>query len=232
MAAALWCGNDALLSFGTASELLRLPFTAKEVHVTVPRAVNRASTEIVVHQTLELIDRDRFFVDGLPCTAPARTIIDLAAVVDAEQLEHLIDTARRLGLTTTSVLARRAEELRAKGRSGSSAVGEAIRSVNRRPTESRLEVKVARLLRNARLRPEANQHRVGRSRLDFAWPSVFVAVECDGFEWHGNRLAWKRDRRRLARLELLGWRIVPVTWEDVSLRPDETLFRIRLALRQ
>ena len=93
-------------------------------------------------------------------------------------------------------------------------------------------MKTARLLRAAGLPPEANQHRVERFRLDFAWPTASVAVECDGFEWHGNRIAWKRDRRRMARLELLGWRIVPVTWDDVAQRPRETVARVRRALRQ
>jgi hypothetical protein len=42
------------------------------------------------------------------------------------------------------------------------------------------------------------QHRVGSHRLDFAWVLLLRAVECDGFDWHGNRLPWKRDRRRIA----------------------------------
>ena len=58
-----------------------------------------------------------------------------------------------------------------------------------------------------------------------------VALECDGFAWHGNRLRWKRDRRRVAQIEALGWRIIFVTWDDVTLHPDETLHRVALALR-
>ena len=67
------------------------------------------------------------------------------------------------------------------------------------------------------------------------FPGVYrpwrVGCECDGFESHGNRLAWKRDRRRLAWLEAAGWRIVAVTWDDVTLRPAETIDRLVLALR-
>ena len=96
--------------------------------------------------------------------------------------------------------------------------------------ESRLEVRAARLLRRHRVKPEARQHAVERFRIDFAWPSRMLGVECDGFEWHGNRLSWKRDRRRIARLETLGWRIVHVTWADVSEHGDETIGRVREAL--
>ncbi len=72
--------------------------------------------------------------------------------------------------------------------------------------------------------------RVGRFRLDFAWPSLRVACECDGFEHHGARLAWRRDRRRLAAIEGAGWRILHVTWADVTHEPGLTLDRLTLAL--
>jgi hypothetical protein len=42
-------------------------------------------------------------------------------------------------------------------------------------------------------------------------------------------LAWKRDKRRTAWLERQGWRLVFVTWEDVT-KPQEPLDRIAIAL--
>lgn len=56
------------------------------------------------------------------------------------------------------------------------------------------------------------------------------AAECDGFESHGHRLQWKRDRRRAAALEAQRWRIVHVTWDDVTRRPEETIARLQFAL--
>jgi very-short-patch-repair endonuclease len=100
--------------------------------------------------------------------------------------------------------------------------------VDGRPKESRLEVRVARLLRKHKIKPEATQYRVGPYRIDFALSIVRkLGLECDGFEWHGNRLAWKRDRRRIAALEAEGWRLVHVTWDDVDDRPVETIERVR-----
>jgi very-short-patch-repair endonuclease len=92
-------------------------------------------------------------------------------------------------------------------------------------------VKLARLLRNSALPKPERQYPVGRYRLDFAWPSRRIGCECDGFEHHGSRLAWKRDRRRLAVIEAADWRIVHVTWADVTREPDQTLDRLSLALR-
>jgi very-short-patch-repair endonuclease len=95
-----------------------------------------------------------------------------------------------------------------------------------------LEVKLSRLLRTSTLPEPMVQLRIGRFRVDYAWPAYRVVCECDGFEWHGDRLAWKSDRRRVAAIEAAGWRIVHATWEDVTKRPAETLQRLALALQR
>jgi very-short-patch-repair endonuclease len=102
--------------------------------------------------------------------------------------------------------------------------------LERRPLESRLEIKLARLLGRSSLQPSEAQYRIGGYRVDRAWPECRVAVEADGFQHHGKRLGWKRDRRRIAAIEAMHWRIVHVTWEDVTRAPSRTLDRIASAL--
>jgi very-short-patch-repair endonuclease len=230
MAACLWCGTTALLSHSTGASLLRLSAVSELLHVSTDETVRRRHPDVVVHRST-FASRDRIVVDGLPCTSGTRTIIDLASVLDGEALEDTFEKARRLGLTTKTVLERRVNEVCGQGRPGSTQLRELLRVVAARPKESKLEVKTARLLRANRIEPDAAQLRVERFRLDFAWPRLLFAVECHGFEWHGNRLAWKRDRRRIARLESLGWRLLHVTWDDVTQRPSETLDRICMAIR-
>ncbi|MDQ1481504.1 MAG: hypothetical protein QOI44_2365, partial [Actinomycetota bacterium] len=41
----------------------------------------------------------------------------------------------------------------------------------------------------------------------------------------------KRDRRRLAAIEAARWRIVQVTWADVTEQPGQTIERLAFALR-
>jgi very-short-patch-repair endonuclease len=53
------------------------------------------------------------------------------------------------------------------------------------------------------------------ARVDFAWPEHKIILECDGFEFHGSREAFERDRRRWTALTRAGWRVVIVTWRDV-----------------
>jgi very-short-patch-repair endonuclease len=231
-AATLWGGSESAISHATAWEILRLEATrSDELHLTIPHSSGLRHSELVLHRTTRLPDIDRSVVDGIPCTSATRTLIDCAAELDGESLEAAFESARRLGLTTLSLLRRRSAELCGTGRPGSARVRRLIALAGQRAVESRLEVKMARLLRGSPLPEPMRQHRVGPYRIDFVWLRPRVGCECDGFTAHGNRLAWKRDRRRLAWLEAAGWRMVLVTWDDVTLRPSETIDRLAFALR-
>jgi very-short-patch-repair endonuclease len=234
MAAVLWAGDDAAISHTTAARLLHLDGTRSvALHITVPRCHGLRRNDLVVHRTGSSARSDLVSVDGIRCTSATRTIIDCAALLGDEQLEAAFEHARRMGLTSATALARRGEKLCGRGRPGSTRLGRllAVQLRGERAMESRLEVKLARLLRKSSLPPSERQHPVGRFRLDFAWPAARVACECDGFEHHGDRLAWKRDRNRLATIEAAGWRIVHVTWADATREPGRTLDRLALALR-
>lgn len=107
---------------------------------------------------------------------------------------------------------------------------EVLRHAQARPKESKLEVRLARLIRASSLPSPTVQLVIGDYRVDYAWEPSRVICECDGFAWHGNRLQWKRDRRRIAAIEAAGWRIVHVTWDDVAQHREQTLLRLAEAL--
>jgi very-short-patch-repair endonuclease len=233
MAACLWCGPDALLADATAGHLLQLPVSERgRIYLVGGADVRRTHPDIVVRRSTSIERKDRYEVDGLPCTSPTRTLIDLAAVLPGEELEHAFEVARRMGLATKTVVAHRLHELGGRGRAGSTQLRELLSVLDGRPKESKLEVRAARLLRDFGMHPDATQHRVGQFRLDFAWLRKMRAVECDGFDWHGNRLAWKRDRRRLAELEVAGWQLLHLTWADATRHRDQTVHRVRLFLER
>lgn len=83
-----------------------------------------------------------------------------------------------------------------------------------------LENSVALFLSRVHLGPEitAQQHRVGRYRLDFAWPDIQVALEADGWV-HSNPETAFRDWLRDRELRNLGWLVLRV---DAS-QGDEAL---------
>ena len=68
------------------------------------------------------------------------------------------------------------------------------------------------------------------ARVDFAWRAPRLVVEADGFAFHSDREAYRRDRERLKALERLGWRVLRFTWEDVRSRPDHVVTTVRACL--
>lgn len=230
-AATLWLGDDASTSHRSALWLLRLDRERHEfVYVTVPPTNRRgrsATAAIVVHRS-DVPPSDRRVVDGIRCTSAARTLLDCATLLDAEELETAVESARRLGLATAGAI-RRVVEC-SSTRAGVAPMRRVLMALESRPVESRLEVKLSRLLRDSRLPESVAQFRIGSYRVDRAWPASRVAVEADGFQHHGRHLVWKRDRRRIAEMEAAGWRMVHVTWDDVTSAPTRTLDRIAIAL--
>src|SRR4029077_13369192 len=105
---------------------------------------------------------DVVVVDGIRCTSATRTIIDCGALLGDEVLETAFEQARRIGLTSAAALARRAEELCGRDRPGSARVRRlvAAQEPSARAMESRLEVRLARLLRESSLPTPERQHPV------------------------------------------------------------------------
>ena len=194
----LWLGPRIAISHLSAAEVLRLDRddsrAATDVHVWVPEGVaagRRGSVKI--HRSVMLPDHHRSFVDGIPTTSAARTIVDLAAVLAPEALESAAESARRTGIMTV------AELERVMGDVGARCGVDKLRSYvdTTRGTaalHSRLELKMALLLRTMKGGVDwkrqwsiATQSR-RVYRVDFADAAAMVVIECDGFRWHGNRL--------------------------------------------
>ena len=51
---------------------------------------------------------------------------------------------------------------------------------------------------------------------DYYWPGFRLAVECDGYEFHRDRRAFRNDRRRDRRLAAAGIRVLRYVWEDLD----------------
>lgn len=181
------------------------------------------------HRAGSLETDDRAVVEGVPVTAPARTILDLSAVVAARELEGVIARAERLGLVSTRDLRRLVD--RCRGRAGAPL----LRSIVEREggallTRSEAEARFADLVRGSGLpTPEANVM-VHGYEVDFLWRDHRVAVEVDGFAFHASRHSFAGDRRRDADLLVLGIRTMRITWSQIVNEPKSTLVRLALTL--
>ncbi len=235
MAACLACGVDAAGSHRAAGAVWLLAgFDPVAPEVTVSGGRHPRPRGVVVHQAA-LPSVDVTVVEAIPVTSPARTLLDLAAVVAAEAVEEALDDALRRGLVSIPRLRWRADQL--GRRPGVALIRRLLdaRTDANGQAQSVLETRFMRLLKRARLPTPVCQHQIrDRGRLvaivDFAYPDLRLAIETDGYRWHSGRIAWQRDLARRNALTRLGWHVIHVTAEDIERRPDATVDVLAQAL--
>jgi predicted transcriptional regulator of viral defense system len=105
-------GADALLSHDSALALLDLSDNIPDaVHLLVPRRHRglRRPPGVIVHTRPDSEDIPTVWRDGLPLTAPARTLLDVADRLQPEQLSMAVRQGLRRGLLTADQLQEEAE---------------------------------------------------------------------------------------------------------------------------
>jgi very-short-patch-repair endonuclease len=211
-AALFWAGPDAVLSHRSAAALWALGLDDDRVEVSFLGGQHRRTGGVISHRTSTLTPTDARIRDGMRVTSPVRTIIDLATTLDPPSLEAVVESARRQRLVTVGAIRRRVDGLAAPVELRRLLV--ALEGTA--PAESPLEVMVARRLRDEPVPTPIRQHVVvlfGRKyRLDFAWPGIRLALECNGEAYHD----FQHDNERWRHLGASGWRVLPVTWRDVT----------------
>jgi hypothetical protein len=179
-----------------------------------------------------LAPQDFTIHDAIPVTSVARTLLDLSAVVRPQELAKAIDRAERLRLFDLTSVNDVLE--RANGRRGARALVRAIATYEPSTQKSELERRFKGLIEtaadiptptfNAAVEGEKATHEV-----DAFWPQQRLAVQLDGFEFHRTRRDRERDADSDADLELAGNRVMRLTWDDVTVKGERTLRRLRLA---
>jgi very-short-patch-repair endonuclease len=171
-------------------------------------------------------------VDGIPVTSVSRTLLDLAGVLPLRDLGYALDRAERLQLFDLEAV----QDLlhRARGKRGAHALRKAIAGWRHADTKSELEDLHLELVAAARFeRPRLNVVVRGEHLehvVDAFWPSAGVIVQLDGFDYHRTRRDRERDAAADADLELAGYRVLRLTWDDVAVHRARTTRRLRAAL--
>jgi very-short-patch-repair endonuclease len=165
---------------------------------------------------------------GLPITAPARTLLDLATVLSPRTLERAFDEAMRMRIVNERLLRELLD--RSPGRHGAKALTALlVRTEGPAFTRSEAEERLLALIRAARLPPPELNVRVRRHEVDFLWRDAGLVVEVDGFAYHSTRAAFERDRLRDAELEAMGLRVIRVTWRQIAEEPHALVARLAQA---
>ena len=67
--------------------------------------------------------------------------------------------------------------------------------------------------------------------VDCYWRDSNLIVQLDGFAFHRTRADRERDSASDADLELAGFRVLRLTWNDVTVRAAQSIERVRRLLR-
>jgi very-short-patch-repair endonuclease len=165
----------------------------------------------------------------MPLTSPPRTILDLAAELGLEDLERLVAEAEYRRLASPGELRDQLE--RGPGKRGNAG----LRFVLDLPsgpshTRSPAERRMLRLLREAGLMGYELNRRIHGFEVDVLWPELSFAVEIDGYQAHSGRVAFERDRLKIATLKAQGLDVMPVTPRQLREDPDGVVARLLGAL--
>jgi hypothetical protein len=228
MAAVLACGSGAVLSHRSAAALLELrPTDRAGIDVTVPGKSSLGRDGIDVHRSTTLDPRlDTTVVDGIPCTTVARTLLGLCGVVPRRAVERAFDQAEISGRLDLRPLQSQLDRNRPRPEA---AILRAILDRHRAGstvTWNDFEERFLAVCRGAGLPdPQVNAWVTppdGETalRVDFLWRDARLIVETDGHATHGTREAFERDRLRDQRLIAAGWRVVRITWRQLTEEPE------------
>jgi hypothetical protein len=162
--------------------------------------------------------------------------VELGGSLPPSLVEVALDSALRQGKTSLLALHRKLEEIGGSGRNGS---GVLRRLLDERPLSGVPESPLETLLRRVLVRfgvPQPVPQFVIEdkgcfvARLDFAYPELQVAIECQSYQWHSGRQRWQKDIERHNRLQDLRWTIVYVTWQELRREPGAVARRVAEAL--
>jgi hypothetical protein len=161
-------------------------------------------------------------------TTVARTLVDLAAVLDLDDLARACHEAGvRYRTTPADVDAVLALRPRVAG------AGKLHRILHGdvRVTLSVLEKRFLKQLASAGLPlPETNRPAGGR-RVDCRWPEERLTVEHDSYRFHHSRHSWEQDRRREREARARDDEFRRYTYGDVLEEPTLMLAELRGLLR-
>ncbi|GEM_PF-1235375 len=237
MLAVVATGPLAVAGFRTAAALWGFDhYRAGPIEVQCPRWARCHERPVLIHETKDLPARDLTVHQGIPITAPTRTLIDLGRYLPASRLGRMMDDAVRQKLTSYEALHLRLAELSRPGRIGIGRARSALstRQIDAVVPDSPLEELALGILCAARVPDPVLHHpiHVGDQLFvaDMAWPEAQLALECDGFLFHSGPEQLRSDHLRQNLLLSAGWTFLRTDWHTLRTDPGQLISQITTAL--
>jgi hypothetical protein len=222
----VFMGQKAVACMGTAAALHGFDVQdSTTIHVLDPGVRMRPVAGLMVHQRL---DAPLAVVKGRLTTAPAWTAVEVARTLRRPRILATLDAALRSGSCTRADIEDAVREQ--SGRRGIVAVRELLEHADGR-AESAMESEARLVMIDYGVAQPELQYEIHDEagevwRVDFAWPERRVAAEYESIAWHAGRLEMLRDKERLAKLQELGWTVIPMVVRDVRVYPWRLAERI------
>jgi very-short-patch-repair endonuclease len=236
-AAVLACGRGAVASHRSAAFLLGFGKRAPTViDLISPNQRGRKIDGIRIHDVPYPDRSERGHVRGIPCTSPARTIVDLAGTYGDDDLRETVEraaTARRLDLAAVDAIL--ASGPRRRGAPRLRGVLDDWRplaeTAKYATVRSLFEAKLLPLLVAASLplpavnAPVRTEERI--LEVDLLWDQERFVVEADSRRHHAIEIAFERDRKRDRELLAINHRVLRVTWRQIEHEVDAVFAVVR-----
>ncbi|MEV6414708.1 DUF559 domain-containing protein [Kribbella sp. NPDC051718] len=218
---------DGVVSHLSAAATWDLPLLSrpKKPHITVPKKRRpRPGLPAVLHWApTSAEDRTRRL------TSILRTVTDCARILPFGEALAVADAGLRLGLTRRELIAA-TTVMRGSGSINGRAVGTAATAAS----ESFLESMLRALLIQDGIEGFEPQVTVTRgwfrARVDLGHRQAQVALEAEGYEYHGTSSAFAADCRRYDELVAAGWLVLRFTYQQIVFEPAWVVDVVREAL--
>jgi very-short-patch-repair endonuclease len=189
------------------------------IDVIAPPSRGRGIDGIYLHRVRPPRLEETGTVAGIPCTSPARTLVDLAGVVGEWTLRSALQRAAHLEMLNLAAIEASIDPRRPGMKVLLKLIdewrGAAPLLGKRGKLKSPLEAKVLPLIARRDLPPPLFNAPVqianGRIEVDFLWPDQRFALEADSRDFHGTAVAFERDRWRDRELMRAGYSVLRVT---------------------
>lgn len=206
--------RSAAQHWGWASKL-----GSAKPEVTVPRTrhLSAGARRLILPHWSDLEDGD---VDGL-ATTRRRTLVDCMRNLPTDESLPVVDSALRADDITHAELVTLAEATRGRGRTRIQGVAASATGRSANVFESVLRAQCD-LVPGLNVQAQLPVRLPGTPLIlhpDLADPLLKIALEAEGFEWHGETAALTRDCRRYNRFTASGWIIIRFSWYLVMFEP-------------
>jgi Protein of unknown function (DUF559) len=234
LAACLGVGQPSAGSHRAAAAMCGIWLVPTElIEISVGRDRSPSLQGVVMHRLADLSERWIVRIDGVPVTSPARTLVDLGAVLPLGSVSRALDRALGRKLTTLPEVRAAMHAVARKGRAGVGVIRRLLEERGDEPGGSVLENRMSTLLRAHGVPAPIAQYTVLNGHgefvgcVDFAYPELRYAIEVDGYEYHAGLREFRHDRVRQNDIVDLGWTVHRFTWDEVDTLSARVADRIR-----